>query len=108
MLATLLVLLFLINVNETLRVYDCSSTETKITEVSLKDVKECDEVPSNYNTGSLTNVQLVKKVDMHHFEALLCYVKISLFASYCGTDLIYSYAYLSGKKLMYDKLMKIS
>ena len=108
MLFTLLVLFLLTNAIKTLRVYDCSSTETKITEVSLKDVKECDEVPSNYNTGSLTNVQLVKKVDMHHFEALLCYVKISLFASYCGTDLIYSYAYLSGKKLMYDKLIKIS
>ena len=62
MLFTLLVLFLLTNAIKTLRVYDCSSTETKITEVSLKDVKECDEVPSNYNTGSLTNVQLVKKL----------------------------------------------
>ena len=108
MLLTLLVLLLLHNIIRALQVYDCSSTETKITEVSLKDVKECDEVPSNYNTGSLTNVQIIKKVDMHHFEALLCYVKLSLFASYCGSDSIYTYAYLSGKKLMYDKLIKIS
>ena len=69
-------------------VYDCASSKTKITEISLKDVKECEEVPSNYDDGSIINVQIIKKVDTHHFEALLCYVKLSLSTSYCGSGMM--------------------
>lgn len=91
-----------------LQVYDCSSTETKITEISLKEVKQCDEIPNNYDQGSSTEIQVVKKIDIHYFKATLCYIRVSLSTMYCGHDSIYSYSYSSGKKLMYEKLIKIT
>ena len=85
MLSLLIISLLVQNLIKAVLVYDCASPKTKITEISLKDVKECEEVPSNYDDGSIINVQIIKKVDTHHFEALLCYVKLSLSTSYCGS-----------------------
>ena len=90
-----------------LTVYDCSSPETKIREVSLKEVKDCDDVPQNYNQGSPVRAQVLKKVNIHHFTAKSCYMKISLTHAYCGTDGIYTYSYSGMESIAFDEVLNI-
>ena len=90
-----------------LTVYDCSSPETKIREVSLKEVKDCDDVPQNYNQGTPIKAQVLKKVNIHHFTAKSCYMKISLTHAYCGNDGIYTYSYSGMENIAFDEILNI-
>ena len=66
-----------------IKAYDCSLGKANYTEISLHDVKDCDNISARYKEEEAVQAQILQYIDEKPVDILHCQVTVSLRTNYC-------------------------
>ena len=66
-----------------IKAYDCSLGKANYTEISLHDVKDCNNISARYKEGKSVQAQILQYIDEKSVDVLRCKITVSLRTNYC-------------------------
>ena len=71
--------------------HDCSIRNgANFSQISLLNVRECQNVSSNYEEGNEIHVQIIQRLRDREIETTNCQLRITMHTAYCASNLIYT------------------
>ena len=67
--------------------FDCSIGESAYQEISLLDVKKCQNLSSQYGAPTPNRIQIIQRVEFEAIEVMNCKAHLTFEAAYCGLNI---------------------
>ena len=68
--------------------FNCNLKDrTTYSEVSLLNVKQCENTTNMYEPGQKSRVQLIQRIESEYIEIMNCELKLTFYIAYCGMGL---------------------
>ena len=66
--------------------YDCEIGQSAYSEVSLLNVKKCQNISAQYTKSGGNRVQVIQRVQFEDITIMSCNIQLTFEAAYCGLD----------------------